>query len=65
LRGGKCAVRVELTLLYRYQANAMFGMYPREYVRERTYRTTVFPRNWWSDSNTWRISNIDSLVGGS
>jgi hypothetical protein len=47
-------INVELTLQYRYHANSMFGLYSREYVRERTYRTSAYLRNWWSDINELR-----------
>lgn len=49
----KCAVQVELTLQYRYRANSMFGLYSRDYARERNYRTSFYMRNWPSDINEY------------
>lgn len=56
---------VAITLHYRYRANSMFGMYSREYARERTYQTTIYQRNWDSDINLDRAEWVKSqLVPG-
>jgi hypothetical protein len=48
---GRSALDVQLTLQYHYRANSLFGLYPKDYVRERTYQTSIYQRNWWSDIN--------------
>ena len=48
-------VNVSMTLQYQYQGNSLFGLYPTDYVRERTYTTQVYMRNWdINDNNSFR-----------
>lgn len=58
---------VAITLHYRYRANSMFGLYSREYARERTYQTTIYQRNWDSDINVYRQEWVKAQLenGGS
>jgi hypothetical protein len=65
LRKNPVNIDVELTMQYRYRANSLFGLYSREYVRERTYRTSVYLRNWWSDVNEIRKNAEATSPGGS
>jgi len=58
-------INVEMTMQYRYRANSLFGLYSREYARERTYRTSVYLRNWWSDINELRDPSLVTTPGGS
>lgn len=51
---GKGAIMVSMTMQYRYRSEALFGLYPRDYVRERTYATQIYMRNWDSDVNEFR-----------
>ncbi len=51
---GKGAIMVSMTLQYRYRSNAGFGLYPKDYVHERTYATQIYMRNWDSDVNEFR-----------
>ena len=59
----KGTVMVNMTLQYRYRANAMFGLYSKDYVHERTYATQIYMRNWDSDVNDFRKTWIQSLIG--
>ena len=49
--GSRAAVIITMVLQYSYEADSRFGMYTREYVRERKYQTQIFMRNWDSDVN--------------
>ncbi|MBI5059612.1 hypothetical protein HZB60_07535 [candidate division KSB1 bacterium] len=49
------SVDISMTLQYRYRppgrGDGLFGLFEQEYVRERTYQTSVFMRNWDTSVN--------------
>ena len=58
-------VEITLTMQYRYDASHGVAIFGDEYVRERTYSTKVFCRNWDVTTNPFRNELIEeSLSGG-
>jgi hypothetical protein len=50
-------VKITLTMQYRYDATSrmgVIGLFPDDYVRERTYVTHVYCRNWTVKENLFK-----------
>jgi hypothetical protein len=47
-------VQISITMQYHYNSTSNIGLFPDEYVRERTYTTKVLCRNWDVKENLFK-----------
>jgi hypothetical protein len=54
-------VLIEMKMQYRYKARDGISLFSNEYVHERTFRTTIFMRNWDVEKNEFKEGKRSTL----